>query len=83
MVLKMGGVQLLLSRFALDDNNPYVREWATTAISTLTENNSEVQALIASIESNPTGVVTNEQLEKDGMEVVLDPVSGKLQAKRK
>lgn len=83
MVLKMGGVQLLLSRFVVDDNNPYIREWATTAISTLTEDNAEVQALIASIESSPSGVVTNEELEKDGMEVVLDPVSGKLQAKRK
>ena len=56
---------------------------ATTAISTMTENNSEVQALISSIESSPSGVVTNEELEKDGMEVVLDPVSGKLQAKKK
>ena len=83
MVLKMGGVQLLLSRFVVDDNNPYIREWATTAISTMTEDNAEVQALIASIESSPSGVVTNEELEKDGMEVVLDPVSGKLQAKRK
>jgi hypothetical protein len=53
------------------------------AINTLTKNNKEVQALINSIEANPTGVVTDQELEQHGMEVVLDPISGKLQAKKK
>ena len=82
-VMEMGGVQVILSRFVLDENNPYIREWAVGAVNTLTKNNPEVQALINSIETNPTGVVTDQELEKHGMEVVLDPVSGKLQAKKK
>ena len=79
-VLELGGVQLILARFLHDGNNPYIREWAISAVSNLTQGNEAVQALIESIEKNPSGVVDSKQLEELGMEVKVDPVSGKLRA---
>jgi hypothetical protein len=78
MVLELGGVPVLLSRFLHDPNNPYIREWAIAAVRNLCEGNVRIQEAIASIEKDPSGVVTNQDLEDIGMEVTVDPQTGKL-----
>lgn len=82
-VRELDGLPLLLERFTFDDRNPYIREWAIVAVRNLCEGNAGNQALLAAIEQQPSGVVRAAELEEMGLEVELDPATGRLRAKRR
>lgn len=81
LVLKLGGVHLLLNQCQFDDGSPLVREWAVWAIRNLCEDNTEIQTLIRNLELQ--GVVKNEELDKLGIKIEIDKSTGKLRVGKK
>ncbi|CAH2278300.1 ataxin-10 isoform X1 [Pelobates cultripes] len=49
-VYQLEGIPLILDNCSIDDNNPFLNQWAVYAIRNLTENNKRNQELIASME---------------------------------
>ncbi|KAJ1165654.1 hypothetical protein NDU88_006071 [Pleurodeles waltl] len=64
---QLDGIPLILDNCSIDDNNPFVNQWAVYAIRNLTEQNEENQALIAQMERQ--GLADGSLLRSMGMEV--------------
>ncbi|KAI9190840.1 spinocerebellar ataxia type 10 protein domain-containing protein [Polychytrium aggregatum] len=75
----IGVIQVVLNHCTLDDNNPFIREYALFAIRNLCYNNLENQALIDSLEAR--GVAQSQDLNEMGVEAVIDE-DGKLRLQR-
>ncbi|KAI8077873.1 spinocerebellar ataxia type 10 protein domain-containing protein [Halteromyces radiatus] len=70
-----GGLPLILNQMKIDDNNPYIREYATVTLRHLLEDNFENQQMIA--ELTPIQAVQNEILDEMGIHASI--IDGKLQ----
>uniref|UniRef100_A0A7M4E0I5 Ataxin-10 n=1 Tax=Crocodylus porosus TaxID=8502 RepID=A0A7M4E0I5_CROPO len=66
-VYLLDGIPLILDNCSIDDNNPFVNQWAVYAIRNLTERNKRNQALIARMEQQ--GLADNSILENMGLEI--------------
>ncbi|XP_069663004.1 ataxin-10 isoform X2 [Haliaeetus albicilla] len=66
-VYKLDGIPLILDNCSIDDNNPFVNQWAVYAIRNLTEQNERNQELIAQMEEK--GLADNSALESMGLEI--------------
>ncbi|KAM6291994.1 ataxin-10 [Porphyrio hochstetteri] len=66
-VYELDGIPLILDNCSIDDNNPFVNQWAVYAIRNLTEQNARNQELIAQMEQK--GLADNSALESMGLEV--------------
>ncbi|XP_074681727.1 ataxin-10 isoform X1 [Strix aluco] len=65
-VYELDGIPLILDNCSIDDNNPFVNQWAVYAIRNLTEQNERNQDLIAQMEEK--GLADNSTLESMGLE---------------
>ncbi|KFM09491.1 Ataxin-10, partial [Aptenodytes forsteri] len=65
-VYELDGIPLILDNCSIDDNNPFVNQWAVYAIRNLTEQNERNQELIAQMEEK--GLADNCALESMGLE---------------
>ncbi|KAL0079756.1 spinocerebellar ataxia type 10 protein domain-containing protein [Phycomyces blakesleeanus] len=70
----IGGIPLILSQCRIDDNNPYIREYAVLAIRHILENNPENQRLIE--EMKPIAAAQTPELDEMGLKATL--VDGKV-----
>ncbi|XP_072452707.1 ataxin-10 [Notamacropus eugenii] len=66
-VYELDGIPLILDNCSIDDNNPFVNQWAVYAIRNLTEHNKRNQELIAKMEGH--GLADTAMLKKMGLEV--------------
>ncbi|KAM6091277.1 ataxin-10 isoform 2-T2 [Theristicus caerulescens] len=66
-VYELDGIPLILDNCSIDDNNPFVNQWAVYAIRNLTEQNERNQELIAQMEEK--GLADNSALESMGLEI--------------
>ncbi|XP_053243545.1 ataxin-10 isoform X2 [Podarcis raffonei] len=66
-VYDLDGIPLILDNCSIDDNNPFVSQWAVYTIRNLTEQNERNQELIARMEQQ--GLADNSVLEKMGLKV--------------
>ncbi|XP_068046559.1 ataxin-10 isoform X3 [Anomalospiza imberbis] len=66
-VYDLDGISLILDNCSIDDNNPFVSQWAVYAIRNLTELNEQNQALIAQMEHK--GLADSSALERMGLEI--------------
>ncbi|XP_078529953.1 ataxin-10-like isoform X2 [Lissotriton helveticus] len=64
---QLDGIPLILDNCSIDDNNPFLNQWAVYAIRNLTEQNEENQAIIAQMERQ--GLADGSLLRSMGMEV--------------
>ncbi|XP_063164367.1 ataxin-10 [Candoia aspera] len=73
-VYELNGIPLILDNCSIDDNNPFINQWAVYAIHNLTEENERNQEFIARMEQQ--GLAGNPVLESSGLKV--EPRDGKL-----
>uniref|UniRef100_A0A8D0LCE5 Ataxin-10 n=1 Tax=Sphenodon punctatus TaxID=8508 RepID=A0A8D0LCE5_SPHPU len=66
-VYQLDGIPLILDNCSIDDNNPFVNQWAVYAIRNLTERNERNQKLIEQMERQ--GLADSSILESMGLEV--------------
>ncbi|XP_063784957.1 ataxin-10 isoform X2 [Pseudophryne corroboree] len=66
-IYQLDGIPLILDNCSIDDNNPFLNQWAVYAIRNLTEQNEKNQELIASMERQ--GLADTSQLESMGLHV--------------
>ncbi|KAM3926204.1 ataxin-10 [Leptodactylus fuscus] len=66
-IYQLDGIPLILDSCSIDDNNPFLNQWAVYAIRNLTENNEKNQELIASMERQ--GLADSALLESMGLHV--------------
>ncbi|XP_077034360.1 ataxin-10 isoform X2 [Agelaius phoeniceus] len=66
-VYDLDGISLILDNCSIDDNNPFVSQWAVYAIRNLTEQNEQNQALIAQMERK--GLADSSALQSMGLEI--------------
>nr|XP_013803353.1 PREDICTED: ataxin-10 isoform X2 [Apteryx mantelli mantelli] len=66
-VCQLDGIPLILDNCSIDDNNPFVNQWAVYAIRNLTEQNERNQELIAQVEER--GLADNSVLESMGLRI--------------
>ncbi|XP_043825335.1 ataxin-10 isoform X2 [Dromiciops gliroides] len=66
-VYELDGIPLILDNCSMDDNNPFLNQWAVYAIRNLTEQNKRNQELIAKMEDH--GLADTAVLKKMGLEV--------------
>ncbi|XP_068021102.1 ataxin-10 isoform X2 [Melanerpes formicivorus] len=66
-VYELDGIPLILDNSSIDDNNPFVSQWAVYAIRNLTEQNERNQEFIARMEERR--LADNSALESMGLEV--------------
>ncbi|XP_020833081.1 ataxin-10 isoform X2 [Phascolarctos cinereus] len=66
-VYELDGIPLILDNCSMDDNNPFLSQWAVYAIRNLTEHNKRNQGLIAKMEDH--GLADTAVLKKMGLEV--------------
>ncbi|KAJ7398715.1 Ataxin-10 [Pitangus sulphuratus] len=66
-VFELDGIPLILDNCSIDDNNPFVNQWAVFAIRNLTEQNERNQELIAGLEEQ--GLAEGSALESMGLEM--------------
>ncbi|KAM8974334.1 ataxin-10 [Pelodytes ibericus] len=66
-VYRLDGIPLILDNCSIDDNNPFLNQWAVYAIRNLTENNETNQELIASLERQ--GLADSSVLRSMGLDV--------------
>ncbi|KAK9370002.1 spinocerebellar ataxia type 10 protein domain-containing protein [Lipomyces kononenkoae] len=78
-IRECGGLPVILAHCNIDDNNPFIREYAVLCIKGLLDNNDENQAFVASLEAKEP--VTTEALEEAGYETQI--INGKVSLKRK
>ncbi|XP_025940826.1 ataxin-10 isoform X4 [Apteryx rowi] len=67
LVCQLDGIPLILDNCSIDDNNPFVNQWAVYAIRNLTEQNERNQELIAQVEER--GLADNSVLESMGLRI--------------
>ncbi|KAG8438625.1 hypothetical protein GDO86_004983 [Hymenochirus boettgeri] len=73
-VFELDGISLILDNCSIDDNNPFLNQWAVFAIRNLTENNDRNQELIANMERQ--GLADSSLLKNMGLSV--EQCDGKL-----
>ncbi|XP_032545223.1 ataxin-10 isoform X2 [Chiroxiphia lanceolata] len=73
-VYELDGIPLILDNCSIDDNNPFVNQWAVFAIRNLTEQNERNQELIAGLEEQ--GLAEGSALGTMGLE--MDRREGRL-----
>ncbi|XP_064510111.1 ataxin-10 isoform X3 [Pseudopipra pipra] len=73
-VYELEGIPLILDNCSIDDNNPFVNQWAVFAIRNLTEQNERNQELIAGLEEQ--GLAEGSALGSMGLE--MDKQEGRL-----
>uniref|UniRef100_A0A8C9LBF1 Ataxin-10 domain-containing protein n=1 Tax=Pavo cristatus TaxID=9049 RepID=A0A8C9LBF1_PAVCR len=66
-VYDLDGIPLILDNCSIDDNNPFLNQWAVYAIRNLTEQNERNQELIAQMEER--GLADNSALESMGLQI--------------
>ncbi|CAN2387207.1 Spinocerebellar ataxia type 10 protein domain [Pristimantis euphronides] len=66
-ISQLDGIPLILDNCSIDDNNPFLNQWAIYAIRNLTEHNEKNQELIASMERQ--GLADTSVLEHMGLHV--------------
>ncbi|XP_030816394.1 ataxin-10 [Camarhynchus parvulus] len=66
-VYDLDGISLILDNCSIDDNNPFVSQWAVYAIRNLTEQNEQNQALIAQMERK--GLADSSALQSMGLDI--------------
>ncbi|XP_062426809.1 ataxin-10 [Rhea pennata] len=66
-VCQLDGIPLILDNCSVDDNNPFVNQWAVYAIRNLIEQNERNQQLIAQMEEQ--GLADNSVLESMGLKI--------------
>ncbi|XP_036615045.1 ataxin-10 isoform X1 [Trichosurus vulpecula] len=66
-VYELDGIPLILDNCSVDDNNPFLNQWAVYTIRNLTEHNKRNQELIAKMENH--GLADTAVLKKMGLEV--------------
>ncbi|XP_069484289.1 ataxin-10 isoform X2 [Ambystoma mexicanum] len=66
-ILQLDGIPLILDNCSIDDNNPFLNQWAVYAIRNLTEQNEENQAVIAQMERQ--GLADGSALKSMGIQV--------------
>ncbi|KAM4039097.1 ataxin-10 isoform 2-T2 [Anomaloglossus baeobatrachus] len=66
-VHQLDGIPLILDNCSIDDNNPFLNQWAVYAIRNLTEHNEKNQEQIASMERQ--GLADTSMLERMGLHV--------------
>ncbi|KAM9311485.1 ataxin-10 [Gastrophryne carolinensis] len=66
-IYQLEGVPLILDNCSIDDNNPFLNQWAIYAIRNLTENNEKNQELIAKLERQ--GLADTSMLKSMGLHV--------------
>ncbi|XP_065598464.1 ataxin-10 isoform X3 [Cyrtonyx montezumae] len=66
-VYELDGIPLILDNCSIDDNNPFLNQWAVYTIRNLTEQNERNQELIAQMEEK--GLADNSALESMGLQV--------------
>ncbi|XP_072123895.1 ataxin-10 [Mobula birostris] len=76
-VRHLGGIPLILDNCNIDDNNPFVSQWAVFTIRILTEKNTENQEVISQMVRQ--GVADNAMLSSMGLQV--QEKNGKLYVK--
>ncbi|XP_051885969.1 ataxin-10 isoform X2 [Pristis pectinata] len=76
-VRHLGGIPLILDNCNIDDNNPFVSQWAVFAIRILTEQNAENQEVISQMVHQ--GIADNAVLNSMGLRV--EEQNGKLYIK--
>lgn len=76
------GIIPILQRCGVDERNLQMREWAMLTVRNLCAGNAENQAFIESIERQPREVVNPDVHASMGLEVAVDPVTGRLKVKR-
>ncbi|XP_069619410.1 ataxin-10 [Ranitomeya imitator] len=73
-IYQLDGIPLILDNCSIDDNNPFLNQWAVYAIRNLTEHNEKNQEQIASMERQ--GLADTSLLESMGLH--LEERDGKL-----
>jgi len=71
-----GGVELVLAQCQVDEKSPLAREWALWAVRNLCEGSEEARMAIQDLKA--CAAIDSEELQKAGVKVTLDEVSGKL-----
>ncbi|XP_070611363.1 ataxin-10 [Erythrolamprus reginae] len=66
-VYELNGIPLILDNCSIDDNNPFINQWAVYAIHNLTEENIRNQEFIAQMEQQ--GPADNPVLESLGLKI--------------
>ncbi|XP_071407599.1 ataxin-10 isoform X2 [Pithys albifrons albifrons] len=66
-VFELDAIPLILDNCSIDDNNPFVSQWAVLAIRNVTEQNERNQALIAGLEDQ--GLAQSSALHSLGLEM--------------
>ncbi|XP_040295066.1 ataxin-10 isoform X2 [Bufo bufo] len=66
-IWQLDGIPIILDNCSIDDNNPFLNQWAVYAIRNLTEHNEKNQELIASMERQ--GLADTALLENMGLHV--------------
>ncbi|XP_075712052.1 ataxin-10 [Rhinoderma darwinii] len=66
-IYQLDGIPLILDNCSIDDNNPFLNQWAVYAIRNLTEHNEKNQEMIAGMERQ--GLADTSLLEGMGMRV--------------
>ncbi|KAM5172471.1 ataxin-10 [Mantella aurantiaca] len=66
-IYQLEGIPLILDNCSIDDNNPFLNQWAVYAIRNLTEHNERNQGVIANLERH--GLADASVLERMGLEV--------------
>ncbi|XP_067907371.1 ataxin-10 isoform X3 [Heterodontus francisci] len=76
-VRELGGISLILDNCSIDDNNPFVSQWAVFAIRILTEQNMQNQEVISQMTRQ--GVADSAMLSNMGLQI--EERDGKLYVK--
>lgn len=67
----MGGIEEMLSRTHLDEQNPLSREWVVLAVRNMTHDNPEIQGRIASLQPQSLDRKTEDYLDRIGVKAEL------------
>eukprot|EP00047_Mylnosiga_fluctuans_P007755 m.255325 g.255325 ORF g.255325 m.255325 type:complete len:492 (+) comp19432_c0_seq1:81-1556(+) len=82
-IYTLEGMQALLDCCAIDDVNPFIKEWAIFAIHNACAGHERNQSVLASLQRSSTTVVNADELAEMGFEVETDPDTGKLVVRNK
>jgi hypothetical protein len=72
-----GGLIACMNHTRIDENNPYIREWAVFGIKNLTEGHMDNQRIVHEVRV-PNEVVPAPELDKMGVQAKLDKDTGKV-----
>ncbi|KAJ2182637.1 Ataxin-10 [Coemansia sp. RSA 551] len=79
LIRELHGLALVLDHMRIDDNHPFIKEYAVVALRSLLENNPTSQAYVSDMEAK--GVVQDPKLASAGIQASLDS-SGHISVKR-